>query len=509
MMHRLSTLTCLLLAACGTSNSDPESNSSQAGGAGSLGVPSPAATTTATGTVPTGAGSSAQPPSAPGGTPTAAAPGAGTTTGAPSVEAPSAAGGAGGMSDGSTPASSGETTGGGGTTGAGETPAEPAPTGDGAGGVGGSSGMGEPSTGGQGGLSGAGGSTEPAGAAGTVSEAAGGQGGEDGDGPPYCETTPTTLKEAGECTSRLIGNAASAGELDDANYVAALGDFNYLTPENEMKFDAIEPSPGGFNFSGADAIVDFAKRNGMKVKGHTLVWRYQNPSWLTNMTSGEEVRQAMIRHIEGVMGHYKGNDTVIAWDVVNEAINNEGTGYWDSPFTKIGQSYVDEAFIAAREVDPNVKLYYNDYRADGMNAKSDAIYEMVRSMVERGIPIDGVGVQMHTGTPNVQFPLDEIQENMQRIADLGLEVVISEMDQHVCDGVTPEQQAQYYHDVVSFCMDLPECTAITFWGFDQYSWLNTWNETNCNGSDPSGTLWDKNWMKKPAYYGVLDALQGL
>ncbi len=407
------------------------------------------------------------------------------------------------------PASTGEP----GNGGAGGTPPGESGTGAG-GGAGGAGDMSPTETSGGAPAAGAGGTNE-AGSGGQPEEQAGGGSGGQGEAeperqPPYCDTEPATLAEAGECTGRLIGNAMRADQVNDASITTAMRDFNYLTPENEMKFDAIEPSPGSFNFGPADRLVDFAKQNGMKVKGHTLVWRYQNPSWLTNLTNASDVRAAMIRHIEGVMGHYKGNDTVIAWDVVNEAINNEGNGYWDSPFVKIGDSYVDEAFIAAREVDPNVKLYYNDYRADGMNAKSDAIYEMVRSMVERGIPIDGVGLQLHTGTPNVQFPLDEIQANMQRIADLGLEVVISEMDQHVCDGITPEQQAEYHHDVVAFCVALPECTAITFWGFDRDSWLNTWNETNCAaGQDPSGTLWNKSWMKKPAYYGVMDALNGL
>jgi GH35 family endo-1,4-beta-xylanase len=116
---------------------------------------------------------------------------------------------------------------------------------------------------------------------------------------------------------------------------------------------------------------------------------------------------------------------------------------------------------------------------------------------------------MHTGTPNPPSSADDVLKNMQRITALGLEVLISEMDAHVCDGLTPEQQKQYYHDIVAACVQTPKCTAITFWGTsDKYSWLNSFNETNCAGKDPSGCLWDGNWMKKPAYSGVMDALTG-
>src|SRR6478609_6901947 len=178
----------------------------------------------------------------------------------------------------------------------------------------------------------------------------------------------------------------------------------------------------------------------MKVKGHTLVWHMQLPTWVSNLSTADAVRSAMNKHITSVMNHYKSDSTVVAWDVVNEAWENDGSKLRNSPFfAKLGAGFIDEAFVTARAADPKVKLYYNDFRADGMNAKSESIYQMVKAMVARGTPIDGVGLQLHEGTPKPFPTVAEIAQNMQRIADLGLEVLVSEIDAHVCDGMTLEQ----------------------------------------------------------------------
>jgi len=210
------------------------------------------------------------------------------------------------------------------------------------------------------------------------------------------------------------------------------------------------------------------------------------------------------------MKHYKSDSTVVAWDVVNEAWENDGSKLRNSPFfAKLGAGFIDEAFVTARAANLNVKLYYNDFRANGMNVESESIYQMVKGMVQRGTPIDGVGLQLHEGTPNPFPPVAEIAQNMQRNADLGLEVLVSEIDAHVCDGMTLEQQKTWYNDVIAACIAQPKCTAITFWGAsDKYSWLSSFDETNCDGKSPRGCLWDSNWMKKPAYSGVMDALLG-
>lgn len=336
-------------------------------------------------------------------------------------------------------------------------------------------------------------------------------GGGAGGGPtkPFC-AVPATLKEAGACTGRPIGTALASSHLSESAYVTAAKEFNLATPENEMKWDATEPTKGNFTFSAADQIVSFAKQNGMKVKGHTLVWHMQLPTWVQNLSSAADVRSAMVNHITSVINHFKSGGVVTAWDVVNEAWENDGSALRDSPFSRqLGTGFIDEAFAAARAADPNAKLYYNDFHADGLDPKSDAIYTMLKGMVDRKVPIDGLGLQMHGGTPNPYPTVAEIKQNMQRIADLGLEILISEMDAHVCDGLTSQQQATWYHDVVEACVAQPKCTAITFWGTtDKYSWLNSFTETNCNGKDPSGCLWDNNYMKKPAYTAVMNALTG-
>lgn len=327
-------------------------------------------------------------------------------------------------------------------------------------------------------------------------------------------TRATSLKDAASCTGRLIGTALTTTHLDDNGYINAAREFNYVTAENEMKWDTIEPLRGSFNFARGDQIVYFAEQNGMQVKGHTLVWHNQLPKWIRNLDSAAEVRAAMLDHIHAEMDHWKGK--VLAWDVVNEAWTtdkNAGNGnpvFRDSVFYRsLGPSFIDEAFTAARQADPKAKLYYNDYSAEGMNDKSDAIYKMLKGMVDRRIPIDGVGLQMHIGTPNDTPTAADIAQNMQRLAQLGLEIVISEIDVNSCDGYDAQQQATLDHDVVAACVAQPACKAITFWGItDKYSWLNRFKEAGCTSRTPNPLLWDNDYGKKPAYHGVMNALLG-
>ena len=312
-----------------------------------------------------------------------------------------------------------------------------------------------------------------------------------------------------------IGAALAANHLSEPDYAAAAREHSYVTCENEMKWDTLQPSRDQFNFGPADQVVSFASDNGMLVKGHALVWHNQLPQWVQSLSSADDARAVMLDHIETVVSHYQGQ--VVAWDVVNEVWENEENWVGGQPtlrdyvFTQLlDDSFIDDAFIAAHAADPNAKLYYNDYRADGLNAKSDAIYEMVSGMVERGIPIHGVGLQTHLGARNGIVPVSEIAANMQRVADLGLEVLISEMDIDRCAGQTPEEQRQQYHDIVSVCVAQPACPAITFWGItDRYSWLVDKENNGCTSEqDPAGLLWDNDYNKKPAYSGVMDALTG-
>jgi len=331
---------------------------------------------------------------------------------------------------------------------------------------------------------------------------------------PFCDPQPT-LRDAGACTGRLIGAALAANRLVEVDYVTAALEHNYVTPENEMKWESLHPNPTEYTFEPADEIVNFAEANGMLVKGHTLVWFNQLPEWVSSLSSEADVRNAMRDHIQTVVEHFRGR--VHAWDVVNEAWENESAWVDGQPTLRdyvisqyLGPSFIDEAFELARAADPDAKLYYNDFRAEGMSAKSQAIYDMVAGMVERGVPIDGVGMQMHLGPPNNVVAVSEIIENMQRIADLGLEVVISEMDIHRCGGATEEEQRAEYYEVITACVDQPACTAITFWGVtDSYSWLQDRDNLGCGPEqDAAPLLWDGTLQRKPAYFGVMDALTG-
>ena len=307
----------------------------------------------------------------------------------------------------------------------------------------------------------------------------------------------------------LIGVALAASHLSEAAYAERALEFNYVTPENEMKWDATEPQQNQFTFTQGDQIVDFAEANGMVVKGHALVWHNQLPSWLTDMTNANDVRAAMVNHIQGVMEYYRGK--VIAWDVVNEAFNDDGT-LRDSIFSRyLGESFIEEAFIAAREADPDVKLYYNDYDIESAYDKADSAYELAKDFVEREIPIDGIGMQMHTRTTDEDPPVPEFEYNLQRLLDLDLEVVLSEMDVRFCEGGTEAQQSNRFHDIIEVCLQYEGCTAITIWGItDKYSFLNDRTDLQCQGNGtPRPLLWDDDYNEKPAYDGVLNALLGL
>jgi endo-1,4-beta-xylanase len=318
---------------------------------------------------------------------------------------------------------------------------------------------------------------------------------------------------AAEKAGRLMGAALGTYHLDDVTYGAvAAAEFNYLTPENEMKWSITEPSPNDFKFEGGDALVAFAEANQMRVKGHCLVWYSQLPNWVKELDNPEAVRGAMSHHIQQVAGHFKGK--LLAWDVVNEAIDDgNGNALRDSVFLQqLGPSYIDEAFRLAREADPSALLFYNDYGTEGLGGKSDAAYALVKRLVESGVPIDGVGLQMHIG---VGYPsANEIEANIRRLGALGLVVNISELDVNLC-GVAGDQaqklevQRQRYREVIAACLAVPQCDAITIWGVtDKYSWLNRFMPCSSAEEAPQGLPWDDAYARKPAWKGIVEALLG-
>jgi len=324
---------------------------------------------------------------------------------------------------------------------------------------------------------------------------------------PTAPTTPTPPAPdplRGAAGARLVGAAVQSSYLSDSRYTAVLArHFNYVTAEYEMKWDPIERTRGSEDFSGGDAIVAFAAAHGMQVKGHALVWHQALPSWVTSLDAAT-LKTEFERHIRSVASHYRGR--VIAWDVVNEAIDDIGFGLRNSIFRQqLGDGYIADAFRIAHDADPQALLFYNDYGGEGSGGKSDAIYELVRGLVSQGVPIDGVGLQMHVraGAPP---PDTAVASNMRRLAALGLRVNVSEMDVRVGDigGATAanlDTQKAVYHATTAACVAEPACHGVTFWGFtDAHSWIY-----NQYGPD-APLLFDAQYAPKPAFYGVLDAL---
>src|SRR6266542_214077 len=311
------------------------------------------------------------------------------------------------------------------------------------------------------------------------------------------------LRVAAQASGKLVGTAVPSNLLGDARYAGGLGrHFSYLTAEYEMKWDSIERTRGSNDFSAGDVIVSYGQANGMQIKGHALIWHGSIPAWIGAL-SAADLRVAFESHIRSVAEHYRGR--VRAWDVVNEAIAVDGSGLRDTIFRqKLGDQYIADAFRLARQADPQALLFYNDYGGEGLNQKSDRIYDLVQGLKAQGVPIDGVGLQMHITASN--SPSDSaVAANMRRLAELGLLVNISEMDVRTRDlPGTPQSkldaQKAVYKSIVAVCVAEPRCDAVTFWGFtDAHSWI----DAQYVADDP--LLFDEQYAPKPAFYGVFDA----
>jgi endo-1,4-beta-xylanase len=276
--------------------------------------------------------------------------------------------------------------------------------------------------------------------------------------------------------------------------------FSTVTPENEMKWDATEPRQGEFAFGPADDIVARARQAKQKIRGHTLVWHFQLPGWVRKL-GPRDLEAALREHIARVVGHYK--DEVGVWDVVNEPVSDRG-GLRPSVFARrLGEGFIALAFRLAHEADPGAKLYLNEIGAEGINAKSNRFYEIVGGLKREGVPIDGVGFQVHS---NLDGLPGDFVANMQRFAALGLDIAITEADVGIRlppDGEKLERQARIYEQIVNACLTV-SCKSLTFWGFtDSRSWIS---ETQ-PGMGAATLLTDK-LAPKPAFLAVQRALGG-
>lgn len=292
-----------------------------------------------------------------------------------------------------------------------------------------------------------------------------------------------------------------------------INEFNSLTAENAMKMKNISIGRGSYNWSDADYLVNFAVENKMRVHGHALIWYNSTPTWVANFVGTTDDWKAILReYIVAVVGRYKGK--IQSWDVLNEAINDDGS-YRDCIWKqKLGLEYIDLCFKYAREADPNVLLFYNEYGNEYAPVKRVAINTMVNGLISRGIPIDGVGLQMHTSATRSDA---DIQTAISYAAQTGLKIHVSEFDIRANTSndvnqtaITPAQsiaQKQKYKVAVKALFDLQASQryGFTFWGvYDGQTWLT--NNSSYNNCTDWPLPFDNSFNRKDAYYGILDGL---
>jgi len=347
------------------------------------------------------------------------------------------------------------------------------------------------------------------------------------------EPEQTTLRDAFS-DAFLIGTALNARQIygeDQRGQELAVREFNAVTAENVMKWEIIHPEPGVYDFEAADAMIDLAEENDMFVVGHTLVWHSQTPDWVFYDDDGEQLnRDALLErmrdHIHEVVGRYKGR--VHGWDVVNEAIVDDGSmrdTYW---YRIIGKDFLVKAFEYAHEVDPDAELYYNDYSLE-IPSKREGAIRLVEFLQDNNAPITGIGTQGHF---MLDFPeLEEVEKTITEFAALGIDVMVTELDIDVLpaafdymgadisaraelrDELNPypealpdsvqQQLTDRYRDIFEiYLRHSDDITRVTFWGVtDGDSWKNNWP---VRGRTNYPLIFDRNWEPKPAYHAIIE-----
>lgn len=313
------------------------------------------------------------------------------------------------------------------------------------------------------------------------------------------QNTPSgkTLRQLAKSTGVRIGTAVdtSALEADETYRSLVAQQFNSVTPENVMKWEVVQPERSRYDFTEADKLVAFARANKQKVRGHTLVWHSQLPAWLTSGTwTKRELRSILREHIRTEAGHFRGK--IWAWDVVNEAFNEDGTLRDSLWLRTLGPSYIADSFRWAHQADPKALLFYNDYNIEGINAKSDAVYDLVKELRADGVPIHGVGVQGHLST-DYDLPTD-MPGNLHRFGKLGLRTAVTEADVRITlPSSAAERLAQsagYSYMLQSRLLER-RCVSFTVWGFtDKYSWV-----PNTFPGEGDANIYTEDYEAKAAY----------
>lgn len=349
-------------------------------------------------------------------------------------------------------------------------------------------------------------------------------------------TTAVSLKHVFE-DAFLVGAALNPNqffERDSAGAALIKTHFNTITPENVMKWVEIHPEPGQYDFEAADRFVEFGEANDMFIVGHTLVWHSQIPDWVFEDDAGNPVSRdtllaRMRDHIFTVVGRYKGR--VDGWDVVNEALNEDGTLRESRWMQIIGEDYLAKAFEYAHEADPDAELYYNDYSLENKPKREGAV-RLVQNLLDQGLTVTGIGTQGHHG---LTWPsLAQQDSTIQAFADLGVDVMITELDIAVLprpqehwgadinqraelrDELNPypdalpdsmqQALAQRYADLFEvFLAHQDHISRVTFWGVtDGDSWLNNWPIA---GRTSYPLLFDRTYQPKPAFEAVVQTVE--
>lgn len=323
----------------------------------------------------------------------------------------------------------------------------------------------------------------------------------------------TPLRAATTQLALKAGTAADYAYLNQSDYTTVLGrEYNVLQPENDMKWAAIHPNPPGspneYNFVPGDGLVAFAQAHAMQTRGHNLLWYSYNPAWLTNGNyTAAQLFTILQNHITTVVSHYKGQ--VFAWDVINEAIDDttnqlRNSIWYNQPGIGLsGNGYIVQAFQWAHQADANALLFWNEYGVEDAGwAKSTAFYNMAKALLAQGVPIGGVGLQMHIATNPSSPSVAGLDANIARFTALGLQVQITEMDVRlpvnqsgVASSADLQTQAQRYRDIAAVCLKYPGCTLFQTWGFsDRYSWIPSFYS-----GYGAALPFDSNYLPKPAY----------
>ena len=297
--------------------------------------------------------------------------------------------------------------------------------------------------------------------------------------------------------------------------------FNSYTAGSDMKMYQITPKTGVYHWSRVDSIVDYAAKNNQRLFGHNLIWHSSTPKWVEKKAkkNPEWLDGFMKEYISTYVGRYKG--IVDGWDVVNEGLNTKGQGLRTESiwFKSLGKKYIEKAFTYAHAADPDAILFYNDFNIERDSLKLDSMLEMVYDFLDRGVPISGIGFQMHI---RMDIPNEIIARSLKKAADTGLQIHLSEVDIifnthddskgggiQLYDHLTEEMkfaQAQKYADLVNMYIDIvpkDQQYGITFWGFnDRDTWIRRFFKMN-----DWPTIYDDNLLPKPAFFGFLNALK--